>query len=843
MRQEKLNLHSNHTDKDPKSLSNTQSNPLNNKEVRFSYFKLPIKNTYPYKAITLNDVANAIKGNRAKTATENLRAIDDVDYAKHCKAHNFDYATFSGTFSQRKAKALIEYSGLMALDFDHVNVDEVRNKLLNQSDIDTVLLFVSPSGDGIKWVVPSTTSDEHQQVFGMYQRYCKDTFDLAVDESGKDIARACFIPYDENVVLNEVFEFRKLDKFWSDPQSALPPSRKSQRSKRKSSTQFDGISPFDDYNANGDVVSLLESHGWRKCEAKKDMVSFTRPGKKSGISATLRLSDRILYVFTNSTVFEGSKGYNPTQVFTTLECSGDSKEARKKLLKLGYGEESKPSYISDHALNEDKKHGNLNFYTDDGKIAASRLAEFYIQKGFMRISEEGNDKITIIKNDNKILKPFNFKTDTIAFLKQHINQPEKKSEIENELVSKRVVVENSWKLLEGEPYNLHKDTKDTTYIPFANGVCKITKDGIEMIDYKSKEIAFFIDKIKSQQHHFNMTDIDKRKISDFEKFIIYAIIGRETDDITHNEMKDIKAFYSMIGYLISNYKNPAESPAIILSDLDAVIGERRGARGKSLLAEAVRKVKGSIFKDATKFDPAYTHVYADLERYHDIYILDDATERFKYDTLYTDITGDITAERKGTRAVTIPFEDAPKFVITTNAPWRFDKDADSTNRRFAEYQFSPYWKREYTPEMFFGYRFFDDWDNEQWQLFYEFLIACSMQFLTTGLQRISYAKDKDNYRSLFSNDVIEHEFERIFSEMRTKSSFNVTDFLDEHEKKSMFRNNNKLFHNQNAKKYINAYLIDRKIEADYTLKERRWYFKPIENTSSDDTKVENELPF
>ena len=837
------NLNSNHTDKDPIPLSNTQNNPLNNKEVRFSYFKLPIKNTLPYKAITLNDVVKAIKGDRAKTKTESLRAIKDVDDAKHYKAHHFDYATFSGTFSQRKTNALIEYSGLIALDFDHVNVHDVKKMLLTQTDVDTVLLFTSPSGDGIKWIVPSTNKEEHGQVFRMYQRYCKDILDLEVDESGKDIARACFIPYDENVVLNEVFEFRKLEKFWNDLQSELPPLPNSQRFKRKSGTQFDGISPFDDYSANGDIVSLLQTHGWRKCEAKTEMISFTRPGKKSGISANFRLSDRILYVFTNSTVFEGSKGYNPAQVFTTLECGGDNIVARRKLLKLGYGEESKPSYFSDHALNEDKKHGNLNFYTDDFKISASRLAEFNKQKGFMRISEEGNDIITIIKNNNKILKPFNHKTDTIAFLKEHINHSEKRVEIENLLVTKRNVIQNSFELMKGEPYNLHKDKKDATYIPFANGVCKITKDCIEMIDYKSKEIAFFIDKIKSQQHHFKITDIAKREISDFEKFIIYAIIGRETDDFTHNEQKDIRAFYSMIGYLISNYKNPAESPAIILSDEDAVIGERRGARGKSLLAEAVRKVKGSIFKDATKFNPAYTHVYADLERYHDIYILDDATERFKYDTLYTDITGDITAQRKGTSAVTIPFEDAPKFVITTNAPWRFDKDADSTNRRFVEYQFSNYWKREYTPEMFFGYRFFDDWDDEQWQLFYEFLIACSMQFLTTGLQRISYAKDKDNYRGLFSNDVIEHEFERIFLEMKTKSSFNVTDFLDEHDKKPMFRFNNKLFHRQNARKHIDAYLIDHKIEVDFSKKEKRWYFKDIIITPSNDTKVDNDLPF
>ena len=51
----------------------------------------------------------------------------------------------------------------------------------------------------------------------MYQRYCKDAFDLDVDESGKDIARACFIPHDENVVFNETFEFRELEGYWNEP--------------------------------------------------------------------------------------------------------------------------------------------------------------------------------------------------------------------------------------------------------------------------------------------------------------------------------------------------------------------------------------------------------------------------------------------------------------------------------------------------------------------------------------------------------------------------------------------------------------------------------------------------
>lgn len=829
------NYLSNHNDKDPKSLSNTQVNPQIDNEMKISYFLSPIQNTLPYKHITLGDVAMAIKSGKAKGATQSLRAIADIDKARQYKANSFDYATFSGTFSQRKANALMEYSGLMALDFDDVNVAYVKKRLLSQTDVDTVMLFTSPSGHGVKWVVPSTTKEEHKQVFRMYQRYCKDKFDLEVDESGKDIARACFIPYDDEVVLNEEFAFRMQPKYWNNTQS--------ENTKQGKRGQSDGTSPFDEYNNRGDVVSLLEAHGWRKYETKSDTINFTRPGKKSGVSANFRLSDKILYVFTGSSIFEGSKAYNPSQVFATLECGGDYKLGRKKLLKMGYGEKSTRSNSEDNTLDTDKANEAFDFYTPDFKISASRLAEFYKRRGFMRLSEEGIDSISIIKNSNKILKPFNYKTDTIAFLKKHINHPEKKAEIENELVNKRVIVENSWKLMDGQPYNLHKDTKNAIYIPFKNGVCKVTKEGTEMVDYKSKEIAFFIDNIESQKHYFEMTNMAKRGIGDFERFLIYAIVGRETDDITQYEMNDIRAFYSMIGYLISNYKDPAESPAVILTDKDTDDEARRGGRGKTLLTDAIRTVRGNKIRGGTEFDTGYRHVFGDLEKHHDIYILDDVPARFNYDALYTNITGDITAEGKGTKAVTIPFKDAPKFVVSTNWVVKYDKDADSTNRRFVEYKFSYFWNNQHKPVSFFGHRFFDEWDEGEWQLFFEFIVACTTQYLTTGLQRISYSKDEDNYRIYFSNDIVLEEFERIFEAMREKGAFNGSLFLGEYRGKSPLRNE-KFFHKNNIRKMIVAYVDKHNIDISYEKKSKWWTFPNVDNENKPDAKQGSlEIPF
>ncbi|MDD2477045.1 MAG: BT4734/BF3469 family protein, partial [Dysgonamonadaceae bacterium] len=294
-----FSINSTPPDKDSPSLSSNQPTP-DNTEAKFSYYKRPIRNTTPYKNITLNDAVNAIKGKKAKTATENLRAIDDVNEAKQFKANHFDYVTFSGTFTKRSIKSLIDYSGLIALDFDDVDVKEVKSKLLNQTEVDTVLLFVSPSGNGVKWIVPSTDVEEHDLVFKMYQRYCKEELGLQVDESGKDVARACFIPYDADVYSNCSYSWRKLEKYWGDPQLGTA-GQSSTPSPHSNFTPFDGPNPFEDYNSSNDFIVLLEAHGWRQCEKHSDAIKFTRPGKKSGVSADFNLSMRVFYVFTDQT--------------------------------------------------------------------------------------------------------------------------------------------------------------------------------------------------------------------------------------------------------------------------------------------------------------------------------------------------------------------------------------------------------------------------------------------------------------------------------------------------------------------------------------------------------------
>ena len=170
----------------------------------FSFFKAPVRNTIPHKSISLLDAYNYIVGDYAKQRTEKLRSIEDPKQARQFKASTFDYCTFSGMFQTRNDKALISHSGLLCIDFDHLqSVDLLRNQLLQDVYFDTQMLFVSPSGDGLKWLIPiDTKQTTHSNYFAAVANYILQTYGVEVDKSGRDISRACFLPHDPQAYIN-----------------------------------------------------------------------------------------------------------------------------------------------------------------------------------------------------------------------------------------------------------------------------------------------------------------------------------------------------------------------------------------------------------------------------------------------------------------------------------------------------------------------------------------------------------------------------------------------------------------------------------------------------------------
>ena len=100
---------------------------------------------------------------------------------------------------------MLQHSNLLTIDFDHLDkLQELKTQLLYDEYFETEMLFTSPSGDGLKWIIRIDILEvSHSEYFIAVANYIKQTYNIEVDQSGKDVSRACFLPYDPTAFLHK----------------------------------------------------------------------------------------------------------------------------------------------------------------------------------------------------------------------------------------------------------------------------------------------------------------------------------------------------------------------------------------------------------------------------------------------------------------------------------------------------------------------------------------------------------------------------------------------------------------------------------------------------------------
>ncbi len=169
---------------------------------------------YPLLAI-LNGIRN---GRWSKTVESIREAIGagDSDKADRLKK-SLPAFTLSATYSgSRKKDSITSYSGWIMLDVDKLDADQVDPVVWKAVDCAyTVFCFRSPSGRGVKigvdplaaegspLVEHALTLENHKATFLACARYYEKLLGVAVDPSGKDPGRLCFVSYDSEVFVRE----------------------------------------------------------------------------------------------------------------------------------------------------------------------------------------------------------------------------------------------------------------------------------------------------------------------------------------------------------------------------------------------------------------------------------------------------------------------------------------------------------------------------------------------------------------------------------------------------------------------------------------------------------------
>lgn len=173
---------------------------------------IAVMNNNPKGTMSLHDIhAYIIDYDHAGLQTYQLRNLSDKTMQNEYKLLNFEYVTFFGVFNYRNGDSLKEESGLLVVDIDNMKTPEAAIELKRELCADkhyvTALCFISPSGKGVKWVVErqhfesGTYKDEMKRMYN----YVAFEYGIAIDNSGSDICRACYLPYDKDCFINSKY--------------------------------------------------------------------------------------------------------------------------------------------------------------------------------------------------------------------------------------------------------------------------------------------------------------------------------------------------------------------------------------------------------------------------------------------------------------------------------------------------------------------------------------------------------------------------------------------------------------------------------------------------------------
>lgn len=285
-----------------------------------------------------------------------------------------------------------------------------------------------------------------------------------------------------------------------------------------------------------------------------------------------------------------------------------------------------------------------------------------------------------------------------------------------------------------------KDSNDTSYLFYNNGFVEIKEDGVSLTEYS--ELKNYIWKKSIINREFHKTD----EKSEYQLFIERICTNRNIYGSLTFNAKKYESMLSSIGYLLHRYKNPSLTKGIVLCD-EAISDAPNGGTGKSIFAKALGKIRNCTTLDSRLFIFDSPFRFGTVTNSTEIINFDDCSPKFQFEKLFNVITSDLTVECKGMNRFTIPFERSPKLVFSTNHIFR--GDGNSHERRIFEIEFSNYFGKEYKPKDEFNHLLFDDWDENEYNKFDNFMASCIQFYLKKGL--VFYEQVNLSFKKLAEN--------------------------------------------------------------------------------------------
>ena len=673
------------------------------------------------------DVYNRIKEGYPELIEKitSLRGMDEDDPAYSSLKNSLRAIMFNGTFNERNDNGLIEHSGLCILDFDDYPSSKVmkaeKARLMECPYV--FMIFISPSGKGLKCVIKIPASDKftHKRRFKAFQEFIDSDY---FDASSCNVSRVCFESYDPTAYINldaEVFNLIEEEKGHSafERVPVLPMTNEANIIENIMKFNHGDISRGRN-NWVFKVASCFAEYGISENTAKfylhqysdKD---FTQIEINTCVGSAYKRSDK------------GTKYFEDKE--TILKVKSKLKEG------IAPGDISKQLDIKPDVVEDVKKevaNSEDTFWAISDKKVISvdpmKYRDFLNKYGFQKYYPERAERSTFVRVvENKVNLS---SVDQIKdFVLGHLMK-QKQVDVWNYCSkSPYLFTDGHLSMLDPIELMMLQDTKDVSFIPYRNGVVKITKNKVEIVPYI--DIDGYIWDRQIIDRNYKPT---KTIQNDFKSFV---------SKVSADDEQRVNALETTLGYLLHTYKDKTDQKAIIFNDQE-IDDNPNGGSGKSLVLTAIGKIRNIVKIDGKSFNPQKSDfVYQRVNLDSQILAFDDVKKNFDFEQLFSLISEGITVNRKNKDEIFIPFERSPKIVITTN--YVISGAGGSHDRRRHEIEFNQYFNAQRSPLDEYGRLLFDHWTALDWLIFDNYMISNLQKFLSMGLVK-SIAINADHKR-------------------------------------------------------------------------------------------------
>ena len=723
----------------------TSDNTLNPqiKDInQFSYYLNPITNKYPSRRVTLREVFDLIVRGEYLETTNKLRSTEDLKERKVFKSSNLPYVTFSGEFTERADSKLIFPSNLFAIDLDHIDVNrlEIKQRLIEDKKLQPLLIFTSPSGDGLKVVIGIDYNEiaehDNERVTDKIWRavnayFCKAYSDLImpndkdeiIDGACKDLSRACFLCHDADAYLKEGKYCLHGQEFLNEMLPQI--SKVVVTHKKRDPVKIKRVNP------NTTLKELDERHLQKEDNHHTHLLAFIGAAKNLSFpqEQVVNYIKTFVHIAPDSSHREGGGVVELVEdVYQRYSTDSEgikylsSRSFGYMLFRFTYSTATKcyelTSMLWAEVLNELHRAGfakrrfggDYRYIKVNGCIISECSPEDmrdymtgYIQSitDGLSFSYQGEDcqipaaalREVYFKNSNNFFNP--------KWL-EHLQIHDKP---------------------------ILKDTALKMFFFFQNCLITISKEeGLKTQDWTDIDDYCIWDK--------QIINRDYTHAPDFTKAHFYTFIK----NVTANDDKRYETMQTAIGYLLHHYFNESEGQAVIFIDQTITdIKKPMGGSGKGLIVNALKQLRNVAKVDGKHFSALNRFCWEVVTPSTQIVWLDDAKPDFDFAVLHSNLTDGWTVEKKYVPQMVIGAIDSPKTVLTSNSI--ITGDGTTNVRRQFTVELSDFYSKQIVNgdekpiEATHGCIFFSftAWSIEEWNMFSSFMFDCALQYLTTGL--------------------------------------------------------------------------------------------------------------